>query len=100
MKAGIIGADGLRFKIARGLRLELLIEPLRLVCSTSVRRTSILAGMSGVGDTEGEVVGGVYSMEVTFGLDLEEVLVADSLLPSFVVMSSNLHSGATIMQQR
>lgn len=75
MKAGIIGAEGLRSRNARGLRLELLIEPLRLVCSTSVRRTSILAGMSDVGDTEGELAGGVYSMEVAFELDLEEVLL-------------------------
>ena len=75
MKAGIIGAEGLRSTYARGLRLEPLIEPLRLVCSTSVRRTSILAGMSNVRDMDGEMAGGVYSMEFVIELDLEEVLL-------------------------
>lgn len=57
----------------------------------------MLAGMSDVGDTEGELAGGVSSKEVALELDLEEILLwplaADNLLPSLVVMTSTLHSG-------
>lgn len=72
MKAGIIGVEALRSRCARGLRLELLAEPLRWVCSISSRRISTVAGMA-VGDIEGLLVYGVW-IEVAPELDLEEVL--------------------------
>jgi hypothetical protein len=60
MKAGIIGVDALRSRCARGLRLDPLLEPLRCICSTSACRDSPFGGMSGVGEVERVLVGGVY----------------------------------------
>jgi hypothetical protein len=91
MKAGIIGEDCFRFMLDRGSCVMPLVVPLRCACSRLWRKSSILWGISEVGEDDDVLQVGV-EMAKSMELDFEEVLLclvpgSGSLLASLLVIS-------------
>lgn len=62
MKAGIIGVEAFRLMRDRGLRLVPLLTPFICTCWTLSLNSSMLEGISEVGDREGVLEVGVVMM--------------------------------------